>query len=162
MAAEYQLCYLNVCMCVCIMCVSAAVFSFSKKDCEAYAMQMARLDFNSDEEKELVILAPCLARPARSPSPPSPPSPPPTLAGGAGVRVCDGRSVRGRSAAPAGDPQPPLPDPPLTHPTAPHPPKVVTILPLLKRGVGIHHGGLLPILKGQDIGRHSLTQPNPT
>ena len=26
-------------------------------------------------------------------------------------------------------------------------PQVVTILPLLKRGVGIHHGGLLPILK---------------
>lgn len=26
-------------------------------------------------------------------------------------------------------------------------PQVVSILPLLKRGVGIHHGGLLPILK---------------
>ena len=26
-------------------------------------------------------------------------------------------------------------------------PQVQTILPLLKRGVGIHHGGLLPILK---------------
>ena len=26
-------------------------------------------------------------------------------------------------------------------------PQVVSILPLIKRGVGIHHGGLLPILK---------------
>ena len=26
-------------------------------------------------------------------------------------------------------------------------PQVATILPLLKRGIGIHHGGLLPILK---------------
>ena len=30
------------------------VFSFSKKDCETYAMQMAKLDFNNDEEKALV------------------------------------------------------------------------------------------------------------
>lgn len=26
-------------------------------------------------------------------------------------------------------------------------PQVETLLPLLKKGVGIHHGGLLPILK---------------
>ena len=30
------------------------VFSFSKKDCEVYAMQMAKLDFNTTEEKKLV------------------------------------------------------------------------------------------------------------
>ena len=30
------------------------IFSFSKKDCETYAMLMSRLDFNSDEEKELI------------------------------------------------------------------------------------------------------------
>ena len=31
------------------------VFSFSKKECEAYAMQMSKLDFNStQEEKKLV------------------------------------------------------------------------------------------------------------
>ena len=30
------------------------VFSFSKKDCEAYAMQMSKLDFNTDEEKDSV------------------------------------------------------------------------------------------------------------
>lgn len=30
------------------------VFSFSKKDCEAYALQMSKLNFNSEEEKALV------------------------------------------------------------------------------------------------------------
>ncbi|ETE72808.1 Superkiller viralicidic activity 2-like 2, partial [Ophiophagus hannah] len=56
------------------------IFSFSKKDCEAYALQMTKLDFNTDEEKRMVE-------------------------------------------------------------------EVEHVLPLLKRGIGIHHGGLLPILK---------------
>ena len=30
------------------------VYSFSKKECEAYALQMAKLDFNTPEEKKLV------------------------------------------------------------------------------------------------------------
>lgn len=30
------------------------VFSFSKRECEAYALQMSKLDFNGDEEKEMV------------------------------------------------------------------------------------------------------------
>ena len=30
------------------------VFSFSKKECEAYALQMSKLDFNTPEEKKLV------------------------------------------------------------------------------------------------------------
>ncbi|MGH0166831.1 UNVERIFIED_CONTAM: hypothetical protein FKN15_074044 [Acipenser sinensis] len=30
------------------------IFSFSKKDCEAYALQVSKLDFNTDEEKKLV------------------------------------------------------------------------------------------------------------
>uniref|UniRef100_A0A8D0E144 Exosome RNA helicase MTR4 n=1 Tax=Salvator merianae TaxID=96440 RepID=A0A8D0E144_SALMN len=30
------------------------IFSFSKKDCEAYALQMTKLDFNTDEEKRMV------------------------------------------------------------------------------------------------------------
>lgn len=29
------------------------VFSFSKRDCEKYALQLARLDFTTDEEKKL-------------------------------------------------------------------------------------------------------------
>lgn len=74
------------------------VFSFSKKDCETYALQMARLDFNSEEEKDLVEQVFLNAMEALSE---------------------DDRQL----------------------------PQVVTILPLLKRGVGIHHGGLLPILK---------------
>lgn len=30
------------------------IFSFSRRDCEAYALQMSKLDFNSTREKELV------------------------------------------------------------------------------------------------------------
>ncbi len=30
------------------------VFSFSKRECEAYALKISRLDFNSEEEKALV------------------------------------------------------------------------------------------------------------
>jgi len=74
------------------------VFSFSKKDCESYALQMARMDFNSEEEKDVVEQVFLNAMEALSE---------------------DDKVL----------------------------PQVVTILPLLKRGVGIHHGGLLPILK---------------
>ncbi|CAB1318097.1 unnamed protein product [Coregonus sp. 'balchen'] len=61
------------------------IFSFSKKECEAYALQVSKLDFNTDEEKKLV------------------------------------EEVFNNA--------------------------VEHVLPLLKRGIGIHHGGLLPILK---------------
>lgn len=74
------------------------IFSFSKKDCETYALQMARLDFNSEEEKSLVEKV--------------------------FVNAMDSLSEDDKAL-----------------------PAVQTILPLLKNGVGIHHGGLLPILK---------------
>ena len=74
------------------------VFSFSKKECEAYALQMAKLDFNSNEEKKLVDEVFNNAMMVLSP---------------------EDRLL----------------------------PQVENVLPLLKRGIGIHHGGLLPILK---------------
>ena len=74
------------------------VFSFSKKECESYALQMSRLDFTSDEEKDLIEQVFLNALEALSE---------------------DDKKL----------------------------PQVETILPLLKRGIGIHHGGLLPILK---------------
>ena len=74
------------------------VFSFSKKDCENYAMQMSRLDFNNDEEKKLLMT---VFRNAIS-----------------------GLSEEDKAL-----------------------PQIESIIPLLKRGIGIHHGGLLPILK---------------
>lgn len=74
------------------------IFSFSKKDCESYALQTARLDFNNAEEKALVERVFLNAMDALSD---------------------DDKAL----------------------------PAVQTILPLLKNGVGIHHGGLLPILK---------------
>lgn len=74
------------------------IFSFSKKDCEVYAMQMAKLDFNSNEEKKLVDEV--------------------------FNNALDVLSEEDRNL-----------------------PQVENVLPLLRRGIGIHHGGLLPILK---------------
>ncbi|WAR23229.1 MTREX-like protein [Mya arenaria] len=74
------------------------VFSFSKKDCEAYAMQMTKLDFNTDEEKNLV------------------------------------QEVFNNAIDALSDEDKKLP-------------QVEHVLPLLKKGIGIHHGGLLPLLK---------------
>ncbi|KAF6125882.1 Mtr4 exosome RNA helicase [Phyllostomus discolor] len=74
------------------------IFSFSKKDCEAYALQMTKLDFNTDEEKKMV------------------------------------EEVFSNAIDCLSDEDKKLP-------------QVEHVLPLLKRGVGIHHGGLLPILK---------------
>ena len=74
------------------------VFSFSKKECEAYALQMAKLDFNTPEEKKLVDEV---------------------FKNAMMVLSEEDRAL----------------------------PQVENVLPLLKRGIGIHHGGLLPILK---------------
>eukprot|EP01039_Chlorochromonas_danica_P005291 gene5291-5826_t len=74
------------------------IFSFSKKDCETYALKMASFDFNSPEEKRLV------------------------------------EEVYNNAIEALAEDDKQLP-------------QITTLLPLLKRGVGIHHGGLLPILK---------------
>ena len=75
------------------------VFSFSKKDCESYALDLHREDFNPDQtEKDLVTMVYTNAIEALSD---------------------DDKKL----------------------------PQVEALLPLLKRGIGIHHGGLLPILK---------------
>lgn len=74
------------------------VFSFSKKECESNALQTARFDFNTEEEKALVEQVFSNAVEALSE---------------------DDRRL----------------------------PQIETLLPLLRRGIGIHHGGLLPILK---------------
>ncbi|KAH1009376.1 hypothetical protein HUJ04_001737 [Dendroctonus ponderosae] len=74
------------------------VFSFSKKDCELYAMQMTKLDFNTSAEKQLVDEV--------------------------FKNAMDVLSDEDKNL-----------------------PQVENILPLLRRGIGIHHGGLLPILK---------------
>nr|XP_053634400.1 exosome RNA helicase MTR4-like [Cherax quadricarinatus] len=74
------------------------IFSFSKKECEAYALQMSKLDFNLAEEKLLVD------------------------------------EVFNNAIAVLSEEDRQLP-------------QVVSVLPLLRRGIGIHHGGLLPIIK---------------
>lgn len=68
------------------------VFSFSKKECEFYALQMSKLDFNSNEEKKLV--------------------------GEVFQNAMEVLSEEDRKL-----------------------PQVEQVLPLLKRGIGIHHGG---------------------
>ncbi|KNC52605.1 uncharacterized protein AMSG_08468 [Thecamonas trahens ATCC 50062] len=74
------------------------VFSFSKRECEGYASQMSKLDFNSEDEKELVDAV--------------------------YANAIDSLSEEDRAL-----------------------PQITTMLPLLRRGIGIHHSGLLPILK---------------
>ncbi|KAF5399384.1 Superkiller viralicidic activity 2 [Paragonimus heterotremus] len=74
------------------------VFSFSKKECEIYALQLAKFDFTTDAEKKIVDEV--------------------------FRNAIDGLSPEDRSL-----------------------PQVESVLPLLRRGVGIHHGGLLPLLK---------------
>ncbi|RMD40390.1 hypothetical protein DV735_g4765, partial [Chaetothyriales sp. CBS 134920] len=74
------------------------VFSFSKRDCEAYALQMSSMAFNDDSEKDMVKAVFDSALASLSP---------------------EDRSL----------------------------PQISHLLPLLQRGIGIHHSGLLPILK---------------
>jgi ATP-dependent RNA helicase DOB1 len=73
-------------------------FSFSKKECEANALQLSKLDFNSEEEKALV------------------------------------KSIYINAIQSLNEDDRTLP-------------QIEHLLPLLQRGIGIHHSGLLPILK---------------
>lgn len=74
------------------------VFAFSKRETENLATGLAKLDFNTDEEKNMVdeVFS----------------------------NAISGLSEDDRKL-----------------------PQIEQLLPLLKRGIGIHHGGLLPILK---------------
>jgi len=74
------------------------VFSFSKKECEAYAVVAAKSDYNSDEEKKLV------------------------------------QQVFSNAISILSDEDQKLP-------------QVCSVLPILKKGIGIHHSGMLPVLK---------------
>ncbi|KAG8689558.1 ATP-dependent RNA helicase mtr4, partial [Ceratobasidium sp. 395] len=74
------------------------VFAFSKRECEALALQMSKLECNSEEEQEMV------------------------------------QNVFTNAVAALSEEDRQLP-------------QIEHLLPLLKRGIGIHHGGLLPILK---------------
>ncbi|KAI8093214.1 rRNA-processing arch domain-containing protein [Halteromyces radiatus] len=74
------------------------VFSFSKKECEANALQLSKLDFNDENESAMVSQVFNNAISSLSE---------------------DDRQL----------------------------PQIQQLLPLLKRGIGVHHGGLLPIMK---------------
>lgn len=74
------------------------VFSFSKRECEANALQMSKMAFNDDSEKEMV-----------------------SKVFNSAIEMLseEDRQLK----------------------------QIQNLLPLLRRGIGIHHGGLLPILK---------------
>ncbi|KAK9475667.1 rRNA-processing arch domain-containing protein [Lipomyces japonicus] len=74
------------------------IFSFSKRECENLALQMSKLDFNDETEKDMIS------------------------------------KVFTNAISQLSDEDKELP-------------QIKHILPLLKRGIGIHHSGLLPILK---------------
>ncbi|CAH1426298.1 unnamed protein product [Lactuca virosa] len=74
------------------------IFSFSKRECEFLAMQMAKMDLNEDDEKVNIE----------------------TIFWSAMDMLSDDDKKL---------------------------PQVSNMLPLLKRGIGVHHSGLLPILK---------------
>ncbi|KAJ2009338.1 ATP-dependent RNA helicase mtr4 [Coemansia thaxteri] len=74
------------------------VFCFSKRECEGMALQMSKLDFNEEAEKDMVS------------------------------------EVFNNAIGSLGEDDRGLP-------------QIENILPLLRRGIGIHHSGLLPILK---------------
>ncbi|CDZ97689.1 antiviral helicase [Phaffia rhodozyma] len=74
------------------------VFAFSKRECEGLALQMSKLEFNTEDERSLVQSV---------------------FENAINALSEDDREL----------------------------PQIQSLLPLLKRGIGIHHGGLLPILK---------------
>lgn len=74
------------------------IFSFSKKDCERYALELRSEDYSDEVEKDLISQV--------------------------YTNAIEGLSEDDQKL-----------------------PQVEALLPLLKRGIGIHHGGLLPILK---------------
>ena len=74
------------------------VFSFSKRECESYAIQMSTMAFNDESEKAMV-----------------------TKVFNSALEMLSGEDKKL--------------------------PQIEHLLPLLRRGIGIHHSGLLPILK---------------
>ncbi|KAI9363115.1 rRNA-processing arch domain-containing protein [Pilaira anomala] len=74
------------------------VFSFSKRECESNALQMSKLDFNDESERDMVSQV--------------------------FTNAISSLSEDDRQLS-----------------------QIQQLLPLLRRGIGVHHGGLLPIMK---------------
>ncbi|RTG90639.1 ATP-dependent RNA helicase DOB1 [Schistosoma bovis] len=90
------------------------VFSFSKKECEIYALQLAKFDFTTGMLIFSKFLGCNLSFPYAEKK----------VVDEVFRNAIDGLSPEDRAL-----------------------PQVESVLPLLKRGIGIHHGGLLPLLK---------------
>ncbi|OVA19288.1 Helicase [Macleaya cordata] len=74
------------------------IFSFSRRECEQHAMSMSKLDFNTEEEKDI-------------------------------VGEVFGKAIK------------------CLHEEDRNLPAIELMLPLLQRGIAVHHSGLLPIIK---------------
>jgi ATP-dependent RNA helicase DOB1 len=98
------------------------VFSFSKRECEQYALQLAQLDLTSEEEKKVIRKVFVNAIDSLSDDDKQLPQ----------VCVCARARCNGLVLTPR-------------HCCVCY--QIDAIFPLLRRGIGIHHGGLLPILK---------------
>ncbi len=96
------------------------IFSFSKKECEAMALQMSKLDLNTEDEKKLVESVFMNALDSLSDDDKQLPQVEYLLVSFTICKLVARFNWFNQ---------------------------VEHILPLLKRGIGIHHGGLLPILK---------------
>ena len=109
----------------------AIVFAFSRRECEEHAMKCQKMEFNSDEEQRAVeeifykAIKSCLSEDDQQ-------------LRAVTVRTCNicWRKIAFRSLLTC------VPETELTKYIG-----LQAMLPLLKRGVGVHHSGLLPILK---------------
>jgi ATP-dependent RNA helicase DOB1 len=109
------------------------IFAFSKKECEALALNLSKLDFNTDEEKEMVEAVFNNAMEALSEAREHAH----THVAHTYARTRPTHSTTFHSWIPA-----------RAHTQDDKKiPAVESILPMLKRGIGIHHSGLLPLLK---------------
>ncbi|CAI5464142.1 unnamed protein product [Closterium sp. Yama58-4] len=98
------------------------VFSFRRRECEAYAMQLSKLDFNSEEESKM-------------------------------VKECEAYAMQLSKLDFNSEEESKMVKEVFNNAISVLPtedqdlPAVRQMLPLLQRGVGVHHSGLLPILK---------------
>lgn len=95
------------------------VFSFSKRECEAHALQLSKLDFNDGELNEYIRIAVISLRLMKFDIDKERDLVNQVFTNAISTLNDDDRRL----------------------------PQIQELLPLLRRGIGVHHGGLLPLMK---------------